>query len=88
MKITSSDYLKTNLIYEEQKGLSLKLILKDNVVMRSKRNNEQLLKDKKINEKWIELNVMEKKIMQIIFDKGEVKTAEIADFIKRDKRTV
>lgn len=83
-----SEFFLEDPIYEEQKGLSLKLILKNNVVMRSKRNNEQLLKDKKINEKWIELNVMEKKIMQIIFDKGEVKTAEIADFIKRDKRTV
>ena len=83
-----SEFFLEDPIYEEQKGLSLKLILKNNVVMRSKRNNEQLLKDKKINEKWIELNVMEKKIMQMIFDKGEVKTAEIADFIKRDKRTV
>lgn len=56
--------------------------------MRSKRNNENLLKDEKINQKWNELNVMEQKIMQMIFDKGKAKVSEITEFIDRDKRTV
>ena len=71
----------------EEKGLSLRLTLKNSVVMRSKRNNENLLKDRKINEKWNELNVMEQKIMQMLFDKGESKTSEIAEFIDRDRKT-
>lgn len=83
-----SEFFLEDPIYEEEKGLSLKLILKNNVVMRSKRVNENLLKDVKINEKWFELNVMEQKIMQMIFDKGEVKTAEIAEFVNRDRKTV
>ena len=83
-----SEFFLDEPIYEENKGLSLKLTLKNNVVMRGKRNNEQLLKDSKINENWESLNVLERKIIQMIFDKGEVKTSEIAEFIDRDPRTV
>lgn len=74
-------------IYTEEKRLSLRLTLKNNVIMRSKRNNENLLKDGKINQKWDELNVMEQKIMQMLFDKGDSKTSEIAEFIDRDRKT-
>lgn len=64
-------------IYIEEKGISLKLILKNNIVMRSKRKNELLLKDSKINLKWYKLNAMEQKVLQIIFDKGDVMPTEI-----------
>ena len=74
--------------YIEEKGISLKLILKNNIVMRSKRKTESLLKDTSINSKWNSLNKMEQKVLQIIFDKGEVTTPVICDFIDRDKRTV
>ena len=83
-----SEFFLEDPIYQEEKGLSLKLILKNNIVMRNKRINENLLKDVKINKKWSELNAMERKIMQMIFDKGEVGTAEISEVVERDKRTV
>ena len=83
-----SEFFLDEPIYEENKGLSLKLTLKNNIIMRGKRKNEQLLKDSKINENWELLNVLERKIIQMIFDKGEVKTSEIAEFVNRDPRTV
>jgi len=56
--------------------------------MRSKRKNELLLKDTKINVQWTNLNAMEQRVLQIIFDKGEVMPIAICDIIDRDKRTV
>ena len=75
-------------IYKEDKGFSVKLILKNNIIMRNKRKNESLLKDEKIKSKWEELNSMERKVLQIIYDKAEVKPLEICEIIDRDKRTV
>lgn len=83
-----SDFFLEEPIYIEEKGISLKLILKNNIIMRSKRKNELLLKDSNINAKWNKLNTMEKKVLQIIFDKGEIMPAEICKIIDRDKRTV
>lgn len=83
-----SDLFLEDPIYIEEKGISLKLILKNNIVMRSKRKNELLLKDTKINVQWTNLNAMEQKVLQIIFDKGEVMPIDICDIIDRDKRTV
>lgn len=79
---------KDGLIELEEKGVSLKLILKNNIVMRSKRKNELLLKNTKINSVWNNLNAMEQKVLQIIFDKGDVKPSQICEIINRDKRTV
>ena len=56
--------------------------------MRSRRKNELLLKNIKINSIWNNLNAMEQKVLQIIFDKGEVKPLQICEIIDRDKRTV
>ena len=56
--------------------------------MRSKRKNELLLKNTKINSVWNNLNAMEQKVLQIIFDKGDVKPFQICEIINRDKRTV
>lgn len=83
-----SDLFLEDPIYIEEKGISLKLILKNNIVMRSKRKNELLLKDTKINVQWTNLNAMEQRVLQIIFDKGEVMPTAICDIIDRDKRTV
>lgn len=83
-----SDLFLEDPIYIEEKGSSLKLVLKNNIVMRSKRKNELLLKDTKINLKWDKLNAMEQKVLQIIFDKGDVMPTTICDIINRDKRTV
>lgn len=74
-------------IYIEDKGSSLKLVLKNNIVMRSKRKNELLLKDNNINQKWKNLNIIEQKTIQFIFDKGDVMTHQIAEYIERDRKT-
>lgn len=73
--------------YLEEKGSSLKLILKNNIVMRSKRKTESLLKDNNINKNWMILNIIEQKTLQMIFDKGEVMTSQVAEFIDRDRKT-
>ena len=81
-------YREMSEFFLEEKGVSLKLILKNNIVMRSKRKNELLLKNTKINSVWNNLNAMEQKVLQIIFDKGDVKPSQICEIINRDKRTV
>lgn len=83
-----SEFFLEEPIYIEDKGSSLKLILKNNIVMRSRRKNELLLKDSKINQMWNKLNVMEQKVLQIIFDKCEVMPTAICNIVDRDKRTV
>ena len=82
-----SEFFLEDPIYIEDKGSSLKLVLKNNIVMRSKRKTELLLKDNNINEKWKELNIIEQKTIQFIFDKGEVMTYQIAEYIERDRKT-
>ena len=82
-----SDLFLEDPIYIEDKGSSLKLVLKNNIVMRSKRKNELLLKDNNINKKWKELNSIEQKTIQFIFDKGDVMTHQIAEYIDRDRKT-
>lgn len=82
-----SEFFLEEPIYKEEKGISLKLILKNNIVMRSKRKTELLLKDNNISEKWKELNIIEQKTIQFIFDKGEVMTYQIAEYIERDRKT-
>ena len=82
-----SEFFLEDPIYIEDKGSSLKLVLKNNIVMRSKRKTELLLKDNNINEKWKELNIIEQKAIQFIFDKGEVMTYQIAEYIERDRKT-
>ena len=83
-----SEFFLEDPTYIEEKGVSLKLILKNNIIMRSKRKTETLLKDNKINDKWNSLNKMEQKVLQIIFDKGEVTIFTLSSIIDRDKRTV
>ena len=78
-----SEFFLENPIYIEEKGISLKLILKNNIVMRNRRKNESLLKNKKINLVWNNLNSMEKKVLQIIFDKGDVTPIQIGEIINK-----
>lgn len=66
---------------------SLKLVLKNNIVMRSKRKIETMLKNDSIDENWSKLNKMEQMIVQYIHEKVNVSTIEIAEYIKRDVRT-
>lgn len=82
-----SDLFLEDPIYIEDKGSSVKLILKNNIVMRTKRKTKLLLKANNINKKWQELNIIEQKTIQFIFDKGEVMPYQVAEYINRDRRT-
>lgn len=74
--------------YSEPNGRSVKLVLKNNIVMRSKRKTETMLKKDSLNEKWNGLNEMEKQMVQAIHDRGKMTTLELSELISRDRRTV
>lgn len=74
--------------FSEPNGRSVKLVLRNNIVMRSKRKTETLLKNDYLNDKWQGLNEMEKQIIQAIHDRGKMTTLEISELISRDRRTV
>lgn len=74
--------------YSEPNGRSVKLVLKNNIVMRSKRKTETMLKNDSLNEKWEGLNEMEKQMVQAIHDRGKMTTSELSELISRDRRTV
>ncbi len=44
-------------------------------------------KDNNINQKWKNLNIIKQKTIQFIFDKGDVMTQQIAEYIERDRKT-
>ena len=79
-------YLKDP-IYSEPEQQSVLLVLDNNIVMRSKRKTETMLKNIDINGKWETLNNMEKKVLQAIYDKGEITSTEVANIIERGKTT-
>lgn len=74
--------------YSEPNGRSVKLVLRNNIVMRSKRKTETLLKKDLLNDKWEGLNELEKQIIQAIHDRGKMTTSELAELILRDRKTV
>lgn len=74
--------------YSEPNGRSVKLVLRNNVLMRSKRKTETLLKNDSLNDKWEGLNELEKQIIQAIHDRGKMTTSELAELILRDRKTV
>ena len=55
--------------------------------MRSKRKEESMLKDNTIQDKWENLNYLEKQVLTTIFDKGEISSEETARIINRGKTT-
>ena len=74
--------------YSEPNGRSVKLILKNNIVMRDKRKAENLLKNTIVNDKWNELNELEKQIVSAIHDRGKMTTSELSELTSRDRKTV
>ncbi len=74
-------------IYSEPDKNSVLLVLDNNIVMRSKRKEESMLKDETIQEKWKDLNVLERKVLSTIYDKGDVTSEEVATIIERGKTT-
>ncbi len=83
-----SEFFLEDPIYIEEKGLSVKLILKNNIAIRKERKNENLLKEKRIKNNWENLNLIERQVLQIIFDKENVRTIDIAILINRNRKTV
>ena len=74
-------------IYSEPDRNSVLLVLDNNIVMRSKRKEESMLKDNTIQDKWENLNYLEKQVLTTIFDKGEISSEETARIINRGKTT-
>lgn len=74
-------------IYSEPDRNSVLLVLDNNIVMRSKRKEESMLKDNTIQDKWEDLNYLEKQVLTTIFDKGEISSEETAKLINRGKTT-
>lgn len=72
----------------EPNGTSVELVLKNNIVMRSKRKTETMLKNDSLNKNWNQLNELEKQMLQAIHDKGKMTTSELSELISRDRRTV
>lgn len=79
-------YLKDP-IYSEPNQHSVLLVLDNNIVMRSKRKNETMLKNSEIEQKWENLNYQERQVLQAIYDKGEITSLEVAEIIDRGRTT-
>ncbi len=74
-------------IYSEPDRNSVLLVLDNNIVMRSRRKEESMLKDNTILDKWSELSYPERIVLTNIFDKGEISSEETALLINRSKPT-
>ena len=64
------------------------LTLKNNYLSRNAREEDNLKKNPIINDKWDELSEMERKVLQYIADKGEVRASDIIEFIDRSDSTI
>lgn len=74
--------------YSEPNGRYVKLILKNNIIMRGKRKIETLLKNDSLNANWQELSLLEQNMIQAIHDRGKMTTSELSELINRDRKTV
>lgn len=74
-------------IYSEPDRNSVLLVLDNNIIMRSRRKEECMLKDNTIQDKGNDLNYLEKQVLTTIFDKGEISSEETARIINRGKTT-
>lgn len=74
-------------IYSEPDRNSVLLVLDNNIVMRSRRKEESMFKDSTIQDKWENLNYLEKQVLTTIFDKGKINSEETAKIINRGKTT-
>ena len=46
-----------------------------------------MLKNDEISNKWKDLNYLEQKVLQAVYDKGSVTSEEVSDIIERGKTT-
>ena len=74
-------------IYSEPDKNSVLLILENNIIMRSRRKEESMLKINNIQNEWKNLNYLERQLLIAIFDKGEINSEEASKVINRGKTT-
>ena len=74
-------------VYTEPEHSSVLLVLDNNIVTRSKRKEESMLRNGKIKEVWDSLNYAERKVLTTLYDKGEITSEETAKLIERSKPT-
>ena len=74
-------------IYSEPDRNSVLLVLDNNIIMRSRRKEESMLKNNSIQSKWKELNYLERQVLVTTFDKGEISSEETTKIINRSKPT-
>lgn len=80
-------YFLKDPIYSEPNGTSVLLVLDNNIITRSKRKEESMLRNSSIQENWKSLNYLERQVLITIFDKGEITSDEVARIINRSKPT-
>lgn len=74
-------------IFSEPERNSVLLVLDNNIIMRSKRQEANMLKNHNIQMIWNDLNFLERKVLMSIFDKGEITSEETTKLIDRSKPT-
>lgn len=74
-------------MYSEPDRNSVLLILDNNIIMRSRRKEESMLKVNTIQDEWQNLNYVERQVLTTIFDKGEISSEETSKLINRSKPT-
>lgn len=79
-------YLKDP-IYTEPDRNSVLLVLDNNIAVRANRKQETLKKSDAIKDKWELLNYAEKKVLQVLNDKGELTSDDVSQIINRGKTT-
>lgn len=69
-------------------GYYFRLTLKNNIIMRSKRKTENLLKNPVIQKNWNSLNSLEQSIIQAVDGRVQLSTKEIVELVGRPRNTV
>lgn len=74
--------------YSYEEGGILKLVLKNNIVMRDRRIHETLQKNDRIKKNWERLSPVEKEMLRLINDRGEVSIREMMRYTGRARSTI
>lgn len=73
--------------FSEPNNNSLLLVLDNNIVMRSNRKRDTLLKNSEISQNWNNLSYPEQLILQYMHDKGDITSGEASEIIDKGKTT-
>ena len=75
--------MRNDLLFEGSLGAAMKNLSSIGLDV----SKESMLKDNTIQDKWENLNYLEKQVLTTIFDKGEISSEETARIINRGKTT-